>query len=276
MHMVRHLRLSLLALLAFCSLGAARAQDFPHASVDVPVFVSGAGEDAPVMNVSMFLGVEDLSSNSAALARRLAATLQTIFTEVNAVYAQCGIRIEVEAAQVVELPEHLLVVEANHKGSYGGHPPEEVENPERFTYDQNERLTDEARELFAYGKRHSSPNTVSIFVVGDVRYYIGDAEEPAGGVSFPPSVYHHQDDYPLRNSVLVVAYPLDPFLFSERTLWHELAHMLLDTGSHVADLANVLSGAGVGDEFTPEQCGKMQVNLERLYGEEQVVDPGRP
>ena len=112
-----------------------------------------------------------------------------------------------------------------------------------------------------------------------VAYWIGDERVPAGGLSFPPNLFHRMEDYPLRNSVVIKAiHPLGgrlPHAFAAHALAHELAHMLLNTGLHIATPSNLMSEFG-GTALTEEQCGRMRENRLRLFGEAAVPDPGPP
>ena len=87
--------------------------------------------------------------------------MQRIVSDTNGILDQCLLHVEVEAAQVVALPARLLDLDGNEPGSFDGHPPPGTPNPDLFDYQQNERLTAESRELFAFGKRHSSKNAIS-------------------------------------------------------------------------------------------------------------------
>jgi len=182
--------------------------------------------------------------------------------DANALLAQCNIHLELETTQVITLPDRLLQIQGNEEGSWGGHPPPEIEDPDLFNYEQNERLTDETRELFSYGKQYTSPNTIAVFTVEHITYYAERQLTAAGGLSFPPNVYHHEDDYPLRNSVLLVGeYAADgslPIIEGEIALAHEIGHMLLNTGDHESDRLNLMSSLGTA--LTPEQCERMLRN----------------
>ena len=179
--------------------------------------------------------------------------LRELVEGADSILAQCDLYLGVEAAQLIALPNRLLRFQANDESSFGGHPPPGTENPALFTYRQNERLTDDARELFAYGKSHTSPNTIGVFTVGTVVYFAARELIPAGGVSFPPNAFHHEDDYPLRNSVVLVPDYLPRQLLPARirpdALAHELTHMLLNSGEHVADPSNLM-GEGAGTLLT--------------------------
>ena len=182
-------------------------------------------------------------------------------------FASCKIHLELETAQVIYLPQRLLDVSGNEKGSWGGHPPDGTENPALFNYNQNERLTSETRELFGYGKRYTSPNTISVFVIASIGYYIGDILYAVDGLSFSPNIYHHKDDYPFRNSVLVAEPSLSNGLpsiseFNAFAMVKEIEHMLLNTGLH--------------KDWGSEYCNRMHEMISLLYGEAEVHDPGPP
>jgi hypothetical protein len=158
-------------------------------------------------------------------------------------------------------------VQANEVGSWGGHPPDSLGDPDLVMYHENERLTNDTRELFTYGKRYTSQNAIAIFIVEGIVYYIGEDRTGAAGTSFSPVIYHHPDDYPLRNSVLS--------LHSQgSTIAHELGHMLLNTGDHWGEGANLMLGNGL--DLTTDQCERMRENRERLFGDDAVPDPGPP
>ena len=207
--------------------------------------------------------------------REIMEHLRTLLAESNSVLESCDMHLALETIQVVALPDRLLDMQGNARGSSGGHPPAGTANPELFSYKENERLTGEARELFGYGKQYTKPNTIAVFAVRGIEYYIGQERVEAYGKSFPPNRYHHVDDYPLRNSVLLVdGYVGGVFAGdSGYTLAHELAHMLLNSGSHFDDPQNLM---GAGLELTTAQCYRMRQNRERLYGTSAVPDPGPP
>lgn len=193
------------------------------------------------------------------------------------ILAQCGMHVEVEVAQVVALPARLLDIMGNEAGSFGGHPPKGTPNPDLFDYDQNERLTAESLELFQYGKLHSSKNAIAAFTVRYITYYANQQLSSAGGLSYPPNIYHHVDDYPYRNSVLLVpeygACGGLPGLPDQRALPHEIGHMLLNAGGHSTTPGNLMAS---GTTLTPEQCDIMRANLVALFGDAEVPDPGPP
>jgi hypothetical protein len=199
-----------------------------------------------------------------------------ILEDTNEFLAQCGLHFALEAVQVIGVPSHLVSVQGNVPGSWGGHPPDNVGDPDLFTYYEDERLPADARELFAYGKRHTSKNAIGVFVVEEIEYYIGYERTPASGLSFPPVVHHHVDDYPFRNSVLVEPTDRDASgvpSASGRVAAHELGHMLLNTGDHWGEGFNLMLG---GTDLTTDQCDRMRKNRERLFGDAAMPDPGPP
>lgn len=201
-----------------------------------------------------------------------------LIRDTNTIFAQCGMHLEVEAVQVIALPSRLLVgLQANESTSFGGHPPPGTPNPDLFDYQQNERLTAESVELFGYGKQFSSKNAISVFTVDSIIYYSNQMLSVPGGLSNPPNIYHHPDDYPHRNSVLVVPdYGVCgslPGPMAAPTLGQEIGHMLLNTGGHTTINRNLMNN---GTQVTPEQCQLMNVNLPRLFGDAEVPDPGPP
>ena len=205
--------------------------------------------------------------------------MRRIVNDTNSILVQCAMHVEVETAQVVALPARLLDLDGNAPNSFGGHPPPGTPNPDLFDYQQNERLTAESLELFRFGKEHSSKNSIAVFTVSHVVYYSNqELEEPGpGGLSNPPNIYHHPDDYPYRNSVLLVpeygACGELPGLPDFRTLAHELGHMLLNSGGHSTEFRNLMND---GTRLTSAQCTRMADVLTTLYGEAEVPDPGPP
>ncbi len=204
-------------------------------------------------------------------------TIRELLYWTSDILAQCEMHAEAETVQVIAVPARLLDHQGNEEGSFGGHPPKGTPDPDLFDYEQNERLTADSRELFTYGKQHTSKNTIAAFTVSNIVYYANQQLDAAGGLSYPPNIYHHPDDYPYRNSVLLVpAYGACgdlPGTVDRRTLAHEIAHMLFNTGGHAGAEDNLLVDGSV---LTPEQCATMHENLGALFGEAEVPDPGPP
>lgn len=207
----------------------------------------------------------------------VAGRMRQIVVSTDAILAQCNMHVDVEIAQVIALPARLLDIQGNEEGSFGGHPPEGTPDPDLFDYQQNERLTAESRELFEYGKRYSSKNTIDAYTVDHIVYYANQMLDEAGGLSYPPNIYHHADDYPFRNSVLLVpeygACGDLPGVPGARTLAHEIGHMLLNTGGHDGAFNNLMVN---GTILTAAQCDTMAANLAALFGDAEVPDPGPP
>lgn len=252
-----------------CSDSPADPEALPEALMDMPrllVDVSSELEppDPPTGSVPVAAGLF-MSVSQIGQAEAIERARQLI-VETNEILDQCDMHLVMEAAQVIALPSHLLTVQGNEVGSWGGHPPDSVGDPDLFMYYENERLTNETRELFAYGKRYTSQNAISIFIVDGIEYYIGAERVGAGGLSFAPVIHHHPDDYPLRNSVLATG-------TAGQIIAHELGHMLLNTGDHWGEGFNLMLG---GTELTSDQCDRMRENRGRLFGDDAVPDPGPP
>jgi hypothetical protein len=255
--------------------------DAPRLLVELDL--AGIGLQTPdsrslAVYIGIFLTTRSASAEISWSDSEAANKVRHLIEEANAILGQCNIHLELETAQVITLPDRLLRIQGNEEGSWGGHPPPGTEDPDLFNYEQNERLTDEIRELFSYGKQYTSPNTIAVFTVEHITYYAERQLTAAGGLSFPPNVYHHEDDYPLRNSVLLVGeYAADgslPSIEGEIALAHEIGHMLLNTGDHESKSSNLMSSLGTA--LTPEQCERMRHNRNWLFGEEAVSDPGPP
>lgn len=95
-------------------------------------------ESTPI-NIGLFLSVRTVPDNPSRLEADVAAAVRDLVGGANAILAQCQMHLNLEAAQVIALPERLLRLPGNQAGSWGGHPPPGTENPELFNYEQNER-----------------------------------------------------------------------------------------------------------------------------------------
>jgi hypothetical protein len=221
--------------------------------------------DAPAGSLpvaaGLFMSVRQIGPDQAV------ARARQLVEDTNEILQPCGLHLAMEAAQVIDLPPHLASVQGNEFGSWGGHPPDSLGDPDLVSYHENQRLTKDTRELFAYGKRYTSQNAIAMFIVDGIEYYIGAERTEARGLSFPSVSYHHPDDYPLRNSVLALS-------THGSLIAHELGHMLLNTGDHWGGgFFNLMLG---GWNLTPDQCERMHENRERLFGDDAVPDPGPP
>ena len=222
--------------------------------------------DYKVLNIGLFLSVP-INSSPIISENSIVSDINKAVNGVNQIFSQCDVAVFVEKVQVIGLPDHLLDIQGNEVGSWGGHPPAGIVDVDSFNYAQEYRLTEDTRELFGYGKQHVSPNAISVFTVRHIEYYAEQQLTSAGGLSFPPNDYHHTDDYPLRNSVLIVNFAGNsqvPALESEvRTIVHEFAHMLVNTGEHSTAPNNIFNSG----TFNVEQCERIQSNITLLFGE---------
>ena len=254
----------------------------PRLLVDLDLSESNLNS-APSQSVPLLLGIflstREFSGDRGWSTADAEEIVRGLLADAAEVLAPCGLSPTIETAQVIVLPADLFRFQGNERGSLGGHPPPGVAEPEQFNYERDEALTEEARLLFSYGKTDTAPNTIAVYTVERVAYWIGDERVPAGGLSFPPNLFHRVEDYPLRNSVVISAtHPLGgrlPQAFAPDALAHELAHMLLNTGLHIAAPSNLMSEFG-GTSLTEEQCRRMRQNLRLLFGEDAVPDPGPP
>lgn len=273
--------------------GAACAQDepsIPDCDGDCPALLmeistealglAQPAADAIPVRVGMFVSISPGEPASVWTIEDAAAYIGAIVRDTDVILAQCSLYVEVEVANIITLPDGLLDIQGNEPGSIGGHPPAGTENPELFNYEQNEGLTDEVRKVFEFAKAFTSDNAIAAITVRDIEYYSEGSFENqgAGGLSFPPNEYHRAKDYPARNSVLLVPEYGEPASLpgpiESITLAHELGHMLLNSGTHVTDPQNLMSG--YGSTLIGEQCEVMLANLTRLFGDDAVADPGPP
>ena len=241
------------------SMGEATPPDSPMAAVSLALFLH------------VRYGAEDLYYEP----DEFEETLDEIVRHAQQVFGQCGISLSVEAASVIQLPERLRDVLGNRPGSWGGHPPPGTPDPALFNYRQDERLTEDTRELFGFAKRSTTPNSIAVVFVERITYNLGPETFPVVGLSFAPNLYHHVDDYPLRNAVL----SREPKNIGDpaSVVSHELGHMLLNSALHTSDPANLMNEAGSPAVLlTDDQCERAVEVADLLYGEEAVPDPGPP
>ena len=153
---------------------------------------------------------------------------------------------------------------------------ENGQSEQEYYYNLNLLLPTALQRLFSYGKQFTAPNTIAVFVVEQISIsYLGSSFN-YDGVAFPPRYFHQVADYPQRNSVLLLGrYPTPGSLPDVRnvTLGHEITHMLLNRGGHQGASDNLLQA---GRDLTLEQCNTLLEVNSRLYGEEEIPDPGPP
>jgi len=197
------------------------------------------------------------------------------------ILAACDLGLELIAAEVIAVPTSMQTFEGNAADSWGGQAPADEADPDSFNYARDERLAEEPRALFAV-RDALPPGALAIFVVDDIIYQAAQIPTAAGGLSYAPIVFHHADDFPLRNAVLAAgAYPglgEIPAAVNGRTIAHELSHMLLNTGVHVSEENegandNLMLG---GEQLVEGQCAIMRDNIASLYGVDPIVDPLAP
>lgn len=256
--------------------GPRTVMEIPPADLALPAPAAASR----AIRVALFMGIAPQPQQPLTEFTReqVIARWMTVVKATNTIFAPCQLHLEVEAVHVVALPSRLLTdLQGNESTSFGGHPPPGTPNPDLFDYQQNERLTAESLELFRYGKRFSSNNAISVFSVEGIIYYSNQMLSVPGGLSNPPNVYHHPDDFPYRNSVLLVPSYGGcggiPGPMSAAAMGQELGHMLLNTGGHTTIERNLMNN---GTNVTPEQCQRMNENLTRLFGDVEVPDPGPP
>lgn len=209
-----------------------------------------------------------------ALERLGQATMQ----EADAIFATCGVGLEVEGVAELRAPPPLAAF-ANEPGAWGGEAPS-GQDADAFQHALGERIPSALRETLDTARAGFSPGTIVGLVLDEVRYSRAGVETVAGGFAYSPVAYHHEDDVPARNTVLLSgvypsacgALPLAP---PGRLFAHELGHMLLLTGEHEPG-DDDLMGA-IGSTLSPSQCERVRDTLARgVYGEPPIVDPWPP
>ena len=142
----------------------------------------GEGARLPL---SIFLSTREISGERAWTSADAADIVRGLVADAAEVLAPCGLVPTAETARVIVLPADLFRFQGNERGSFGGHPPLGEAEPERFNYERNETLTDEARLLFSYGKSDTAPNTIAVYTVERVAYWIGEGTGPGRWPLFP-------------------------------------------------------------------------------------------
>lgn len=204
------------------------------------------------------------------------------FVRTAEIYEACDIGFDLLAAEVLVVPESMQTIVGNATDSWGGEAPPGEDDPDAFNHARGERLADDPRALFSLRSEGLHDGALGIFVVDDIVYHAAQEPTPASGLSFAPVVFHHPDDFPLRNAVLVASahggLGQIPSRINGRTVAHELAHMLLDTGTHDSEHNGGDSDALMlgGDVLFEGECQIMRDNIARLYGDDPVIDPLDP
>ncbi|MBM4361071.1 MAG: hypothetical protein FJ104_00200 [Deltaproteobacteria bacterium] len=140
-------------------------------------------------------------------------------------------------------------------------------------------LDAEVGALLRHARRGLPDRAITVVTVDRIEAYAAGELTVAGALAFTPTLYHHPDDFPARNGVLVGsvyrrcgAVPGRP---SPRAVAHELGHMALDVNHHEEDTDNLMSRM-LGRELTAEQCERMRQRIALLYGDAPLADPGPP
>ena len=233
---------------------------------------SSVEEGSSTLDVGLFITTRPEAGDWAvADAERLA---REGLEEAAAILGACDLGLHVIAAEVTSAPPELLDVEGNAVGAWGGLAPEHEADPDMFNYGLNEQLATEPRALFEHARAYLPSGAVAIVIVDSITYWAGGEERGAGGLSFPPVVYHHEDDHPTRNGVLIAASYGAPGELPGRingiTVAHELGHMLLDTAQHTGPEDGLMQA---GTALTEKQCAAMREAAAGIYGDAPVADP---
>lgn len=206
------------------------------------------------------------------------AWFSRVARDTDEVLVPCGITLTVGLAEVIAVPATRLSIVGNHAESWGGAAPE-GEDPDAFNYALGERIPAPVAELFSFARRGAPDAAIAVLFVDEIHYWTDRTLARAGGLSYPPVVYHQAEDFPVRNTVLIASGYGQcgglPILPHPRVVAHELGHMLLDTGQHASDSEDLMSPM-LGTAIAPEACERMRGNLVRLYGDPAVIDPGAP
>lgn len=194
------------------------------------------------------------------------------------IFDPCGVSLDVVRAELIAAPTRFLNIVANTPDSWAGLAPA-GKDAAQFNYDLNERLVPDVAEVFGFARRGLPDGVISVVALDRIEYYAAKKRTVAGGLAFPPVLYHAENDFPARNGVLVAsAYPTCgslPARLNHRVIAHELGHMVLNLASHDPDPKNLMHSA-TGTALRKEQCAKMREHLSTLFGNNAVSDPGRP
>lgn len=182
-------------------------------------------------------------------ARAFQAWVDGVAARTGEVLSQCGVELDVVRAELVAVPSSDLIVTASEPSEGAG-----------------ERLTPQVKRLLLFARRGLPDDTLAVVAVDQINYSVDQRPSVAGGLSFPSLAYTHPDDFPAHLGVLVgTAYgqcgqvPEPP---AERTVAHELGHMLLNLPEHDDGAANLMSRM-LGPELRAEQCQGIRDQLER-------------
>jgi hypothetical protein len=256
--------------------GCAESQppgDEPRRRCTLPLdVVTPAPNDEGTLDVGLFLVTDPTAGDwTVDEATEIAASG---LNEARGILAQCDLELRLEAAQVTTAPPTLLDVEGNDPDAWGGKAPEGTEDPDAFNYALDERLAPEPRALFEHARSQLAPGAIAVVVVDRITFWAAGTSEVAGGLAYPPVVYHHEGDHPERNGVLVAASYSGagslPGRINGRTIAHELGHMLLDTAQHLGTDDNLMKA---GTSLTEAQCDEIRQSAVAIYGQDPVADP---
>jgi hypothetical protein len=189
----------------------------------------------------------------------------------------CQLGVSLERSEVWSAPPASLDLTVTRPSSWAGLSPAGEPDPDGFNHAQGDRLPDELAALLGTVRGDLDAGVVLVVVAREVAYFTNGTRKTAGGASLPPVIFHHPDDFPLRNAVFAAttrpgcdALPVPP---TPRLIAHELGHMLLDTGTHDSDPDNLMHDLR-GPSLRPEQCARMRENVHRLFGPAPLLDPG--
>jgi hypothetical protein len=174
---------------------------------------------------------------------------------VNEILGSCGIRLDVQRAEVVAIPSDRLTVLGNEADSYSGRLG--PEGPPPGEPPELERLTPEAHALLSFARRRLPSAVAAVVLVDHIDYFVSGQASSAGGLSFPPSLFRDPEDRSARHGVFIsTSYgrcgelPVRPV---PEVVAHELGHLFLDLPRHDPESGNLMH-AVPGRELRSEQC----------------------